>query len=190
MLTLPDGRALNRDDVFAAIDDYCKRWPAVFALYDLSNPGPHDEVLPVDVLAPNALNAWGKGQPMTAMTAAWLAKDRIERAVRPISKTPLEELDDSALAIEARSVGSALDVIDEIKGYGNTATSKFFHRFRWANPPSNSQRRHACQSIKLPPPHARPTNRERSHRARQRHRHAGLGASGDDPDSSDPNADD
>ena len=51
-------------------ETYAHENPAVFAPFDLPSGGPHDEVLPIDLLALNALNGWGAGQPMTGMTEA------------------------------------------------------------------------------------------------------------------------
>jgi hypothetical protein len=42
----------------------------------------------------------------------------------------LEVLSDDELDVEAERVGAALAFIDRIKGYGDTATAKFFHRLR------------------------------------------------------------
>jgi hypothetical protein len=129
-LTLPDATILSEAEVLAVLDCYARAWPAVFDLYDLSCGGPHDEVMPIDVLAPNALNAWGNGQPMTAMTGAWAERHRIAEVVRPISKQPLEQLSDAEVNAEADKVGTALDFIDSIRGYGDTTAPKFFHRLR------------------------------------------------------------
>jgi hypothetical protein len=129
-LVLPDATTLSRAEALAVLDCYARTWPAVFDLYDLPSAGPHDEVLPIDVLAPNALNAWGNGQPMTAMTNAWAERHRIAEVVRPISTRPLEHLTDVEADVEADKVGVALDFIDSIRGYGNTTAPKFLHRLR------------------------------------------------------------
>ena len=130
LLTLPDGTKRTLAVVLDAAMGYARNYPAVFDLYDRPNGGPHDDVLPIDILAPNALNAWGSGQPMTAMTEAWAARERISRVVAPISQQPLEQLSDALVAAEVEKVGAALDIIDAIPWYGSTATSKFFHRLR------------------------------------------------------------
>ncbi|HEX4792373.1 MAG TPA: DUF6308 family protein [Humisphaera sp.] len=129
-LTLPDGTTRSIPEVRAIIDDYRTIAPAVFDLYDLPNGGPHDEVLAIDLLAPNALNTWGAGQPMSAMTEAWRRRDEIADVVRPVSKSSLEDLDDAQLTLEVQKVGDALDVIDSIRGFGSTASAKLFHRLR------------------------------------------------------------
>src|SRR5215213_6597946 len=123
VLTLPDGSARSlgvvRDEVIA----YAENYPAVFHLYDFPSGGPHDEVLPIDVLAPNALNAWAGSPPMTAMTEVWKVRGEIARAVAPVSREPLEELSDAQVAAEVPKVGAALDFIDAIPGYGSTTAS-------------------------------------------------------------------
>lgn len=130
MLILPDGKQLSDSEVFAHIDDYARKWPCVFELYDLPDAGPHDDVRPIDLLALNALNAWGSGQPMTWMSNAWPIRDQIARAIAPISHKQIEELDDSAAAEQAVKVGAALDMVNGIKGFGETVTPKFLHRLR------------------------------------------------------------
>jgi hypothetical protein len=130
VLTLPDGATLTQSEVFAVLDCYAKSWPAVFDLYDLPDGGPHDDLRPFDLLAPNALNAWGKGQPMTAMTAAWAVRHQIEHVIEPICKRPLEDLNTAEADAEAAKVGNALEMIYRIRGYGPTTTPKFLHRLR------------------------------------------------------------
>src|SRR4051812_20294898 len=117
MLKLPDGRTLSRDAAIAAVDDYAQNWPCVFELYDLPSGGAHDDLLPVDLLALNALNAWGGGQPMTAMTAAWVEREKIGAAVRSISSEPLEKIDESRLDAESERIAAAIEVVDAIRGY-------------------------------------------------------------------------
>jgi hypothetical protein len=103
---------------------------AVFELYDLPECGPHDEVLPVDLLALNALNVWGRGQPMTAMAEGWNAGPGIARAVSVVSKKSLEKLSERERDEEAEKVGAAIETIDAVPGFGETASSKLFHRMR------------------------------------------------------------
>lgn len=130
MLTLPTGEQITSREVRVTVEEYAAQFPCVFDLFDFPNGGPHDEVLAVDLLALNALNAWGSGQPMTAMTNAWLARDEIKEVIIPISNQPLEEMSQADVVSQVDKVGIALDTIDAIKGFGNTATAKFFHRLR------------------------------------------------------------
>ncbi len=130
ILTLPNGMQRPLEAVVAGVDKYAHDYPAVFDLYDYPDGGPHDTVLPIDVLAPNALNAWGKGQPMSAMTEAWKVRDDIARVVAPISKQPLEHLSNSEVAAEVEKVAAALTRINQIWGYGEVTTPKFLHRLR------------------------------------------------------------
>jgi len=129
-LRLPDGTRRSLDDVIGSVIGYAENYPAVFDLYDLPQGGPHNEVLPIDLLALNALNAFGNAPPMTAMTNAWIARYDIALMIDPITSKPLEELEEAQISIESEKVGAAMDAIDKISGYGSTATSKLFHRLR------------------------------------------------------------
>jgi hypothetical protein len=127
MLTLPDGTRRSESEVLDAVHDYNR---AVFDLFDMPFSGPHDKLRPIDLLALNALNAWGRGQPMTAMTAAWECRADIAAAVAPVSREPLEKLSKKEVGEQSRRVGAALDRIDRISGFGSTASAKLFHRLR------------------------------------------------------------
>ena len=127
MLMLPDGTTRSRHEVYLVVDDYNR---AVFDLYDLPQGGPHDDLLPIDLLALNALNALGRGQPMTAMTRAWDARNEIAAAVAPVSRERLEDLSKTQRAEQCQKVAAALNLIDDIRGFGWTASAKLFHRLR------------------------------------------------------------
>lgn len=130
VLTLPDSTTRSLSEVIAAVDTYDRAYPAVFDLYDLPSGGPHDELLPIDLLAVNALNGWGSGQPMNGMTTAWLARSDISLLTRPVSREPLEALSDAELDAEAKKVDAALKLIDGLKWFGYTTSAKLFHRLR------------------------------------------------------------
>src|SRR6266545_3090526 len=130
MLTLPDGSNLTLDEVLETVDAYSKNWPCVFDLYDSPDSGPHDDLRPIDLLSLNALNGWGNGQPMDAMTNAWLERDRISRAVAVVCITPLEQLTDAEAEAEVPKIAAAIEAIDDVKGFGPTTAAKLFHRLR------------------------------------------------------------
>jgi len=130
MLKLPDGRRLTRHEVVGRVHEYATTWPCVFDLYDRPDGGPHDELLPIDLLALNALNGWGGGQPMTAMSEAWVKREEIAATVRAISSDPLEVIDEERLDGEAALVATAYKVIGGVYGFGDTTASKLLHRLR------------------------------------------------------------
>lgn len=130
MLILPNGKRLSDEAVFVAIDEYARNSGSVFDLYDEPSGGVHDEVLPIDILAPNALNAWGRGQPMSGMSEAWKRREHIAAVVRRISSTPIEDLADSHLHEQAARVASAIELILKIPYYGWTTATKLLHRLR------------------------------------------------------------
>jgi Family of unknown function (DUF6308) len=130
-LTLPNLDVLPDDEVREALAAYHTDCPAVLALYDATNPGPHDELLPIDILAVNALNAFGaRVPPMTPMTAAWERRQAIGIRAAAITRTDLEQL--SAVEIETQLplLRDALIEIDEVRGFGSTASTKLLHRLR------------------------------------------------------------
>ena len=90
MFTLPDGTKRSLQQILMLIDTYREQYPAVFDLYDLPGIcGPHDELLPIDLLSLNAMNAWAGGQPMTWMTEAWKRRNDIANIVKPVSRMPM-----------------------------------------------------------------------------------------------------
>jgi hypothetical protein len=77
-LKLPQNQErLTLTEVLAVIDRYRRNNPAVIDLYDLTNHGPHDEILAIDLLSLNALNAFGNGA-MSAMTSMWERRSDVE----------------------------------------------------------------------------------------------------------------
>lgn len=127
---LPDGRLLSQAEVAGTIADYRQQYPAVLDLYDLPQGGPHDRISALDILAINALNGFGPRPPMTPMTELWLNRQSVESAVAPITSAPLESLSDSELAREAQTLAHALHTVGQIRGFGDTSSSKLIHRLR------------------------------------------------------------
>lgn len=127
MLTLPDGNRISQASVTKTLRWYER---AVFHFYDLPEGGPHDKVLPIDLLSLNALNVWGRSQPMTAMTNGWSRRAGIERAVGAVSREPLEKLTAKQRNAEAEKVAKAIERIDAIPRFGWTASTKLLHRMR------------------------------------------------------------
>ena len=126
-VTLPDGKVLS---VVEATDRVKQYNPAVFDLYDRPSSGPHDELLAIDVLSLNALNAFGPGAPMTAMTAVWEKRDDINELAAGITKKNLELLTASEIDEALPRLDEALEYIDAVRGFGYTSTSKLLHRLR------------------------------------------------------------
>jgi hypothetical protein len=130
-LTLPNRDVLSDAAVCAALADYNANSPAVLALYDGTNPGSHDELLPIDILAVNALNAFGaRVPPMTPMTAAWERRHAIGARAAQITPAALEQLSAAEIESQLPLLRDALIKIDEVHGFGSTAATKLLHRLR------------------------------------------------------------
>lgn len=130
-LALPSGRVMPLAKVSATLAAYHRDYPAVLDLYDRTNPGPHDQLLPLDVLAVNALNAFGsRRSPMKPMTDVWSRRGSVERAVAPVTKAPIETLVESEVESQVPLISDALRAIDEVPGFGETASTKLLHRLR------------------------------------------------------------
>lgn len=131
ILSLPNGDLLSTADVREILGAYMRECPAVLDLYDGTNLGPHDELLPIDVLAVNALNAFGpRAMPMTPMTAVWVRRHAIESRVGPITRLEIERLSQAEIEGALPLVVDALVEIDDVRGFGSTATTKLLHRLR------------------------------------------------------------
>jgi len=130
VLTLPNKKELSASQTRKLLRDYRRDCPAVLELFDGTNPGPHDTLFEIDILSINALNAFGSASPMRAMTAAWTKRKKIEGAVREITKAELQALSGREMGRQARLIDRAVCVIDDIFGFGYTASSKLLHRLR------------------------------------------------------------
>lgn len=131
-LILPDGSQLRSDDAAAVLGRYLTLNSAAVDLYDLTNVGPHDDIQAVDLLAVNALNAFARKSPMTPMEAMWLVRHKMTPYVEPITREPLETLDDGHLAEQLPVVVRALKKLELVSDYGGggTRVAKLLHRLR------------------------------------------------------------
>jgi hypothetical protein len=130
-LTLPNRNVLTENQVRDRLSAYQDDCPAVLALYDVTNPGPHDELLPSDLLSINALNAFGRHVfPMTPMTAAWVQRRDIQALITPITRRDFEQLTPAEIESELPLLRDALNRIAHVKGFGDMAASKLLHRLR------------------------------------------------------------
>ncbi len=131
-VTLPRGRRLSWLDARKVVDKYLKEHSAAFDLYDGTNKRPHDNILEVDLLALNALNAFVGAAPMTPMEALWKNRTAIQRLVAKITTTPVEDLSDMMVEAELPKVVAALKEIEKTKWFGGAGTraAKLLHRLR------------------------------------------------------------
>jgi len=125
---LPDGRRLPYTDVQATVEQYRTAYPAVLDLFDQTNPGPHDEIMAIDLLALNALNAFGG--PIRPMTSMWQQRQEIVQNIPEITTAPLENLTEQQIECALPTIDKVIKQIDSVRGFGDTATSKLFHRLR------------------------------------------------------------
>jgi hypothetical protein len=129
-LSLPNGKELSGNEACETVSAYRRTNSAVVDLYDLTNTGPHDECLQIDILALNALNAFGGRLPAAPMTHLWLARSKISEIVRPICKSDYDELEEDELAAQIPLIATALRGIDALPRIGSVTASKLLHRMR------------------------------------------------------------
>lgn len=131
-VTLPDNTKLDLHVGLEIIKAYLTDQAPVLDLYDGTNPGPHDDVSPVDLLALNALNAFNRTPPMTPMAELWYRAGEIRPYVAVITKREISDLSELELKAEIPKIVRALGEIEKTKGYrsGGTRTAKLLHRLR------------------------------------------------------------
>jgi hypothetical protein len=132
-ITLPDGTRLACSNAADVIRAYCTENSTAIDLYDRTNDGPHDELLPIDVLALGALNAFGGASPMTVMSELWKVRSGITETIRRITMQDFTQISDSALAEERFRVCEALEWFwkSSIPQWGGgTRPAKLLHRLR------------------------------------------------------------
>lgn len=132
MITLPNGMRLSEARARTTFSSYVQDHAAVLDLYDGTNPGPHDAVLPVDLLALNALNAYVGSAPMTPMSELWYAAGDVNQAVARVTKRELSDLSDGELPSVVTSIVDAITAVEQVRGYrtGGTRAAKLLHRLR------------------------------------------------------------
>jgi hypothetical protein len=137
-LRLPGGKFLFFSKVEGIFRSYVEEQAAAIDLYDRTMVGPHDEVLAIDILALNALNAFQGGEQMTPMTELWAERTRVSLAISEVTtKNLFFEPTKEALRVEQGKLIEALNVVDGIKWFGGrtknasgTRTAKLLHRLR------------------------------------------------------------
>lgn len=123
---------LTEEEAASRIDQYKLDCPAVIDLYDGTIRGPHDEVLPIDVLSLNALGAYNGSSPMSPMTRIWGSRQQISLAINPITVQPFLRLKTAELEQEVAKLTQALEVIQKLPELGGQGTraAKLVHRLR------------------------------------------------------------
>lgn len=131
-ITLPNETKIDSREAGKTVQAYLRDHAAVLDLYDGTNAGPHDDILPVDLLALNALNAYIGTAPMTPMEALWKRAPSIHPYVAAITTREIQDLSDSDVKAEIPKIVAALQEIDRTDGYGGggTRTAKVLHRLR------------------------------------------------------------
>ena len=136
-IALPAGETLSFESARRRVANYLRpeREGPASDLYDGTNAaGPHDEVDAVDLLALNALNAFAGGGAMTHMAALWKKRSEVGACIRPVTKTPFQEIPPEQLDGEVQILANALKDIDELGiggwGGGGTRVAKLVHRLR------------------------------------------------------------
>lgn len=132
-LTLPGGVLLPDEEAITTVLQYLDENEAVFALYDATNSGDHDEVTATDLLSLNALNAYRGPVPVaTVMTSMWLERADVALLVQQIPTAKVEELTDAERARILPLVCNALRRAERVRyfGGGGTRVAKLLHRLR------------------------------------------------------------
>lgn len=134
MLKLPkklNGRDfLSLDEVVEYEKKYISECATAIALYDLTNPGPHDEISEIDVLSLYALNAFGPRPRFDPIDYMWDFRENIPPLIRPVTKTLVEELSKEEYDEQIEMLSYALRRVEEVKYFGEVSTSKLIHRLR------------------------------------------------------------
>jgi hypothetical protein len=133
-ILLPKGAGLTIYEAEATVRRYLIDQAAAVELYDRTNPGPHDEVTPTDLLALNALNAFVRTAPMEPMAALWSRRSAIHDLIRRVGLTHADvtSLNDDEVGSEIDKISQVLALIEVTPGWGGggTRTAKLLHRLR------------------------------------------------------------
>src|SRR4051794_33427972 len=126
VLRLPDGTRLDARLAREVVDSYFAEHAPVLDLYDGTNPGPHDDVLPIDLLALNALNGYFGTAPMTPMSELWQRAAEIRPHIAAITVREIFDLTEAELAAEIPKIVRALEEVGKTRGYrsGGTRAAK------------------------------------------------------------------
>jgi hypothetical protein len=129
---LPTGLKMSVDHSEAIVRKYLADHAAVSDLYDGTNPGPHDDVTPMDVLALNALNAFVGAAPMDPMAALWGKRTAIQNQIAKVNLSRLDvtDLTGDEVRSETDKVSQVLTLIEHTHGWGPTRAAKLLHRLR------------------------------------------------------------
>lgn len=129
---LPTDLKLSVDHGEAIVRKYLTDHGAASELYDGTNPGPHDDVTPMDVLALNALNAFVGTAPMEPMSALWGKRTAIQNKLAQVrlSHSDVTGLTDDEVRSETDKVSQVLTLIEHTPGWGPTRAAKLLHRLR------------------------------------------------------------
>ena len=131
-ILLPTGMKVSVDHCAAIVRKYLTDHAAASDLYDGTNPGPHDDVTPMDVLALNALNAFVGTAPMEPMSALWGKRTAIQNKIAQVSlsRSDVTGLTDDEVRSETDKIGQVLTLIEHTHGWGPTRAAKLLHRLR------------------------------------------------------------
>jgi hypothetical protein len=140
-MRLPNGRTFTVSAAAKTLDEYDRVALATWDLYDNLEPGPRNEFRRSDVLAINALNAFGRGLPMRGMTGFWSqfwshesARHRAEELLGHVDERNVEAMRSEDEVTDATSkLAAVANVISDAcrgSGFGDVATAKLLHRMR------------------------------------------------------------
>jgi hypothetical protein len=128
------GNGISFGDASVLVKRYLDENAAAVELYDRTNNGPHDAVLPIDLLSLSALNAYTGGASMTVMAEIWPFRAEIASRVKGITTKSFALIPVDQLESEQQRISDLLDwfwkkPIPQWSGHG-TRPAKLMHRLR------------------------------------------------------------
>jgi hypothetical protein len=135
-MQLPNGRRLTVPQAADVLSAYDREASGTWDLYDNLDPGPRNEFRATDVLALNALNAFGPALPMKGMTAFWsreAARREAETLLAEVDDRDLEDLTRADVIAATTKLAAVADTIAAAcrrTGFSHVAIAKLLHRMR------------------------------------------------------------
>ena len=135
-MQLPNGRRLTVAQAAEILSAYDRDASGTWDLYDNLDPGPRNQFRATDVLAINALNAFGPALPMKGMTAFWsreAARREAEALLAEVDHRDIEDLTRADVIAATTKLAAVADTIATAcrrTGFSHVAIAKLLHRMR------------------------------------------------------------
>ena len=131
VIEMPRNFYLTIKQAACVLDFYWQECPAVWDLYQKTGLESKDVITENDLLALNAINAFMRN-PMQPMTSFWVRHKLLEKDLKSISHTRLEDMSENERLDAIVKLSSLAKFLEgrTFKGVGETSASKFLHRMR------------------------------------------------------------